>query len=120
MSSNDFKLKMSLLKSNRSSRTDDISAFNQLRQAFSDITDKYANQRTNSTLRSSIGNRVTFKQDVVVDQPGKYQGQNFANPILSAVLPSYNDNNSNGKNTTNNPNSYPNKKLHEQVHLDER
>ena len=85
MSTNDFKLKMNLLKNNRSTRTDDIAAFNQLRHTFAAISEKYANQRTNSTLKSTLGNRVTFKQDIVDDSNIINTQQNYNSPISTLV-----------------------------------
>jgi hypothetical protein len=103
---------MLLLKNNRTTRTDDIAAFNQLRQAFSDITDKHANLRTNSTLRSSIGNRVTFKQDVVADDPyNRFNNQYFTNSNAGSTLISgvvgqaKNQNNQNDYNSNHNNNA---------------
>ena len=94
---------MLLLKNNRTTRTDDMAAFNQLRHAFSDITDKHANIRTNSTLRSSIGNRVTFKQDVVADDPyNRFNNQYYTNS--NAAPTPKNQNNQNDYNSNHNNN----------------
>jgi hypothetical protein len=79
LTANDFKQKMILLKNNRTTRTDDINAFNKLRKTFSDITDKHANQRKDSTLRSSIGNRVHFKPDVLADDSNRLNNQYYNN-----------------------------------------
>jgi hypothetical protein len=103
---------MILLKNNRTTRTDDINAFNKLRKTFADITDKHANQRKDSTLRSSIGNRVHFKPDILADDSNRlnnqyYNNNNANNSGLSALgQPKYqsnqNDYNNNSNSNVNN------------------
>lgn len=76
MSSNDFKLKMAMVKQNRSSRTDDMPVFNELRHGFQEMCERFAAQKLNSSLRSSIGNRVTFKQDIEATNEHRHQTNN--------------------------------------------
>ena len=54
-----------MLKNNRPTRTDNLAAFNELRRVFAEISDKYTNQKLNSSIRSSFGvNRVKFKSQI--------------------------------------------------------
>ena len=58
---------MQIIKINRPTRTDNLSAFNELRRVFTEISERYTNQKLNSSLRSSLGaggNRVTFKSQI--------------------------------------------------------
>ena len=101
---------MILLKNNRTTRTDDINAFNKLRKTFADITDKHANQRKDSTLRSSIGNRVHFKPDILADDSNRlnnqyYNNNNANNSGLSALGQPKNQSNQNDYNNNGNVNN---------------
>jgi hypothetical protein len=55
---------MKKVKEIRQDRADDMSVFNELRKDFAEISARYSSQKLNSSLRSSIGNRVTFKKDI--------------------------------------------------------
>jgi hypothetical protein len=90
------------LKIFRQETNQELPIFNEIRQIFSDICDKYANQKLNVSLRST-GNRVTFKQDLISkENQFKKQQQN-----------NYNNNNNNNHKQTNsnsmNNNNYNNK-----------
>jgi hypothetical protein len=57
---------MQIIKNNRPTRTDNLSAFNELRRVFTEISERYTNQKLNSSLKSfgGGGNRVTFKSQI--------------------------------------------------------
>jgi hypothetical protein len=63
----DFKLKMKEIRELRRSRAADMPYFNELRGVFSELADKFVQQRiaSQSSLKSSLGNRVTFNKNVV-------------------------------------------------------
>ena len=56
---------MAILKSNRSARADDMVVFNEMRDIFTELSEKYAKQKLNSSLRSSLGNRVKFNPEIL-------------------------------------------------------
>jgi hypothetical protein len=58
-------MKMAILNSNRSARADDMVTFNEMRDIFAEISEKYASQKLNSSLRSSLGNRVKFNPEIL-------------------------------------------------------
>lgn len=64
LSAADFKLKMNAVKNLRPDRTDDMAKFNELRNVFAELSNRYAQQKLSSSLRSSLGNRVTFKNEI--------------------------------------------------------
>jgi hypothetical protein len=55
---------MNELKSFRQDTMQELPMFKDIRQVFSEICDKFATQKFNSSLKST-GNRVTFKNDLV-------------------------------------------------------
>ena len=71
---------MAMVKQNRSSRTDDMPVFNELRHGFQEMCERFAAQKLNSSLRSSIGNRVTFKQDIEATNEHRQQKHSTSPP----------------------------------------
>lgn len=63
---------MSELLRIRRDKTDDLASFNEYRQIFSELADKFAGNKLNSSLRSSVGNRVKFRPDVIDKSNSKH------------------------------------------------
>lgn len=63
LSLNDYKSKMNAIRNFRSERSDDMVKFSELRNVFSELSAKHAQQRLTSSLRSS-SNRVHFKKEI--------------------------------------------------------
>ena len=97
MSTNDYMQKSNSLKVFRKDTEKELPIFSEVRQVFSELCEKYANQRLNMSLKST-GNRVTFKQDLVANKEAKLKNSNSANrpsSLLNALLPNTNKNNHN-------------------------
>ena len=73
---------MNELSSFRQETSQDLPIFKDIRQRFSEICDKFSNQRLNSSLKST-GNRVTFKNDL---DSNKNSNQNKSKLIISQPL----------------------------------
>ena len=87
--------KSNSLKVFRKDTEKELPIFSEVRQVFSELCEKYANQRLNMSLKST-GNRVTFKQDLVANKEGKMKNSNNRpSSLLNALLPNTNKNNNN-------------------------
>ncbi len=77
LSDADFKLKMKEIRDLRKERASGMPYFNELRGVFAELSDKFAHQKmfNSSSLRSSLGNRVTFNKNVLSKSNEDFYGQ---------------------------------------------
>jgi hypothetical protein len=91
LSDADFKLKMKEIRELRKERASGMPYFNELRNVFSELADKFTQQKMSHSLslKSSLGNRVTFNKNVLTKSDDYYyddrqqQNSNKQAPVSS-------------------------------------